>query len=799
MRTFRLLLLGVLLAGLPGPLAAALPEREGPVRAAPRGAIVDVPGGSGEMESVRFADPASAALLGTSLGDSVRLDDWPVAPGVRRPVILSRFEVYAPDARIVRIIDGREVELPRSPLAFFKGTTSDGGEPARVVAWVDPKLGVRGGVVFGVDGTVEIEPDPDPKAGAGLRVLSSESKLAEGAARPNWTCAQGEGDTAYFSVPDTRIPAAEAYKAVVPEGMAPLATTPTKSAVIAFDTDDEWVTLRWAGSTANTINHLAHLIALMTVIYERDAGPAMNQGVRILQGYSIIRATSGEDPYANTYGTADGTKLNALTSYWETNYPRSVVKRALVALISGKQSNLQTTYASGIAWVSGLCNNYGYSVDQLMTGLNSDLYDMLILAHEVGHNFGSPHTHCYPNPKPDTCYGVETSGPNCFSGSGSCPGSATYNGVTTNGTLMSYCHLLGCSPRNDNVFHPTSISSYFLPNINAATCLNTLSGGVVPSGPNSIAISPTSGPLGGGQSVTITGGGFATGTTVAFVELPSNNIFGGSPNSKVLTGINVVNATTITATTPSATNTGLVDVVVMNADQQTAFIRNGYTYTTGPAAPSVTAISPNFGTTAGGAAVRITGASFVATPTVSIGGAPATGVSFVSSTTLTATTPAHAAGLANVSVTNPDLQAGTLASGYYFTPAPTATKWFPLTPCRIIDTRSTSGPLGGPVLSASQTRFFDVTTTPETCGIPATAKSLTVNYTVTAAQQAGELRAFAGDALWTGTSVISFKAGATRANNGHLGLAGNGTGTFGVTNGSTGTVHFILDVNGYYE
>ena len=103
------------------------------------------------------------------------------------------------------------------------------------------------------------------------------------------------------------------------------------------------------------------------------------------------------------------------------------------------------------------------------------------------------------------------------------------------------------------------------------------------------------------------------------------------------------------------------------------------------------------------------------------------------------------------------------------------------------------------MLSANQTRTFDVTTAPATCGIPSNAKSLTVNYTITAAQQPGELRAFAGDALWTGTSVISFKAGVTRANNGHLMLATGGAGTFQVTNASAGTVHLILDVNGYYQ
>lgn len=124
---------------------------------------------------------------------------------------------------------------------------------------------------------------------------------------------------------------------------------------------------------------------------------------------------------------------------------------------------------------------------------------------------------------------------------------------------------------------------------------------------------------------------------------------------------------------------------------------------------------------------------------------------------------------------------------------------YPLTPCRLVDTRLANGPLGGPALSANETRTFDATPASPTCGIPSTAKGLSVNYTIESAQLPGELRAFAGNGTWTGTSVMSFRTGLTRANNGHLMLATDGTGTFQVTNASAGTISFILDVNGYYE
>jgi hypothetical protein len=52
---------------------------------------------------------------------------------------------------------------------------------------------------------------------------------------------------------------------------------------------------------------------------------------------------------------------------------------------------------------------------------------------------------------------------------------------------------------------------------------------------------------------------------------------------------------------------------------------------------------------------------------VSLGGTAASGVTVVNSSTITATSPAHAAGAVNVVVTNTDSQSGTLTGGYSYT------------------------------------------------------------------------------------------------------------------------------------
>jgi hypothetical protein len=84
-------------------------------------------------------------------------------------------------------------------------------------------------------------------------------------------------------------------------------------------------------------------------------------------------------------------------------------------------------------------------------------------------------------------------------------------------------------------------------------------------------------------------------------------------------------------------------------------------------APTVTAIAPPSGSVNGGTAVTISGTNFVSGASVTLGGTAATNVSVVSGTSITATTPAHAAGAVNVVVANSSGQSGTLTNGYTYT------------------------------------------------------------------------------------------------------------------------------------
>jgi hypothetical protein len=129
---------------------------------------------------------------------------------------------------------------------------------------------------------------------------------------------------------------------------------------------------------------------------------------------------------------------------------------------------------------------------------------------------------------------------------------------------------------------------------------------------------------------------------------------------------------------------------------------------------------------------------------------------------------------------------------------PAGADFYTLPPCRVLDTRNPTGAYGGPALSAGAERSFALA---GRCGIPAGARALSVNVTVTAPTQAGFVRAWPGGLTAPTTSLINFSAGQVRANNAILPLAADGQGTVTVQAGlaAAGSVQLILDVNGYFQ
>ncbi len=124
----------------------------------------------------------------------------------------------------------------------------------------------------------------------------------------------------------------------------------------------------------------------------------------------------------------------------------------------------------------------------------------------------------------------------------------------------------------------------------------------------------------------------------------------------------------------------------------------------------------------------------------------------------------------------------------------TLRSFFTLPPCRILDTRTAA-----PIVAGAAPRVF--TMTASDCGVPATAKAISANITVTQSTGRGEVIVYPGNYPRPTATTVGFEAGITRANNQVLALASDGTATVAAEALITpsGSVHFIVDVNGYFE
>ena len=120
-------------------------------------------------------------------------------------------------------------------------------------------------------------------------------------------------------------------------------------------------------------------------------------------------------------------------------------------------------------------------------------------------------------------------------------------------------------------------------------------------------------------------------------------------------------------------------------------------------------------------------------------------------------------------------------------------RFYPLAPCRVLDTRE-----DGPAMTDGVPRAVAFH---GACNVPAAARALAANVTVTQPTLPGHVSVFPADAASTGTSVVHFVAGTTRASNVIIKLADDGTGRarLEATVPVGGTVHVIVDVSGYFD
>jgi hypothetical protein len=177
------------------------------------------------------------------------------------------------------------------------------------------------------------------------------------------------------------------------------------------------------------------------------------------------------------------------------------------------------------------------------------------------------------------------------------------------------------------------------------------------TGPALSGIDTSAGSIAGGTVVKLLGSGFDNAATVTFGGVNAPRVIEQfSSDFKVTTGPHAI---------------GWVDVVITNPDGTQGLLQKAFLYR--GAGPTITSISPNFGTASTETFVTVVGSNFVTGPNGTVlefNGSRARNINVLDSTTLTATVPAFTSGTFNVTVRNPDDQTATLVNGFTMKAAP---------------------------------------------------------------------------------------------------------------------------------
>src|ERR1035438_223660 len=130
----------------------------------------------------------------------------------------------------------------------------------------------------------------------------------------------------------------------------------------------------------------------------------------------------------------------------------------------------------------------------------------------------------------------------------------------------------------------------------------------------------------------------------------------------------------------------------------------------------------------------------------------------------------------------------------YFVPAtdPTALAFYPVTPCRIADTRNAAGPLGGPSFGAGQSRTFPILTS--ACNLPVTAQAYSLNFAVVPSGPLGYLTAWPTGQTMPLAASLNALTGTVVANAAIVSAGTSGQ----IDVFASNPTDLVIDINGYF-
>jgi len=370
--------------------------------------------------TVAIGRKESQSLSHARIGERITLPqlDQYIAHG-SEPLQFRRIDLFAPGARILVMGASGAVEWERDARQFFIATNVTTG----VGLAVDTNTGEINGYAIKGDSKMSLEGQLD--GGIQLRAV-------EQAPEEESICSMQLDEQSPESLEHLNSPMPRSQSDSVS------GSSINYQAVVAVDTDNEWMDHR-GDDPAIAMTWITDAFLAMNVFYERDVE------THLLIGDVILRMEA--DPYSIASNASD--QMNEFATYWRFNL--ASIDRDFATLFSGR-GVAAGTY-SGIAWLDQFCvkgvaqgdrTRGSYSFNAMganRTAANTAIF----IGHELGHNMGSPHTHCY-SPVIDQCYSGESG---CYTGPEVCPAGGK-------GTIMSYCHTssgASCGT-NKSEFHP---------------------------------------------------------------------------------------------------------------------------------------------------------------------------------------------------------------------------------------------------------------------------------------------------------------------------------------------------------
>ena len=409
-----LMVLSLLVPAVPGRSGTSVPGDGFPLTVVARAA-----------DEVRFA-PVASALAALAPREQLAFE-LELPGGGSVALSLQRVHVARPDARL--FVDGQPSVTPLdADVTLWSGRDVEGGS----AYFAFSPFGSRGWVRAG--GRLwHLLAEPGPSGGW----RDGGSRLVDDALLRAFAPAPSPSACQLLPAPGASL---QARPVTVTSGADASGFLPLYEARVSVETD--WQFTQVFGNVDAARAYAVSLLGAVSARYREQVG------VVLTLPYLGMYSTSADPWQSEESGGSSIDLLFEFQDAWAFSGSPPVAAD-VYHFLSG------ASLGGGVAYLPGVCDQaYGFGVSGNLDGLlplpvapGALNWDFIVVAHELGHNFNALHTHDY-------CPPLDQCAPSGYFGA--CQVAEV---CTTEGTVMSYCHICGAGMTNmTTYFHPQSVA-----------------------------------------------------------------------------------------------------------------------------------------------------------------------------------------------------------------------------------------------------------------------------------------------------------------------------------------------------